>query len=105
MKIKYVFILFFSILLVGCSSTRFVVDVSSIQHEKAGNKVFIAPGMKDVNINNLQFKEYSAYIIKALQKKGFTVVDNIDDADQVIMLAYGVSNPQTYTRNTHPVST
>jgi uncharacterized protein YcfL len=38
MKIKYVFILFFSILLVGCSSTRFVVDVSSMQHEKLATK-------------------------------------------------------------------
>lgn len=85
---------------IGCKSINFVVDISSINHnETAGNKVFIAPGMKDVAINDLQFQEFSNYIKKALIKKGFEIVNTIDDADQVVMLAYAISNPQNYTRN------
>jgi len=85
--------LFFAI---GCA--HYEVMVSSINHnETVSNKVFVAPGMKDVAINDLQFQEFSNYIKKALIKKGCEIVNTIDEADQVVMLAYAISGPQNYT--------
>lgn len=88
-------LLFFAI---GCA--HYEVMVSSINNnETAGNKVFVAPGMKDVAINDLQFQEFSNYIKKVLIKKGFAIVNTIDEADQVVMLVYAISGPQNYTAN------
>ena len=75
---------------------KYLVNISSLKKEGEtfnDRKYFIAPGMKDVNQGDLQFNEYSAYVKRALEQKGFNVVDRQEDADAVIFLSYGVGNP------------
>ena len=80
---------------VGCGD-RFFVNVDSISSGElfAGSKCIILP--LDPNItptNNLQFKEYTSYIRRALQNKGYELTDNINEAKVVVFLKYGVSGP------------
>jgi len=73
MRINYVFAVIIIATHIGCASTRFVVDVSSIKVDNnIGKKVFVAPG-NNVSINDVQFIEYSGYVKKALVKNGFTL--------------------------------
>lgn len=85
------------VIFVGCTTTKFVVDVSSLS---VGNndkkKIFIVPADKNVNINDVVFLEFAKYVGKALSKNGFIVVDNLDEADQVLFLGYAISEPQSY---------
>jgi hypothetical protein len=99
MRINYVFAVIIIATHIGCASTRFVVDVSSIKVDNnIGKKVFVAPG-NNVSINDVQFIEYSGYVKKALVKNGFTIVDSIDESDQVVLLGYAISGPQSYTES------
>lgn len=99
MKKYYYFIVLVIVTHIGCASATFVVDVSSITTSNhSGKKVFVVPG-NNVAINDIQFIEFSGYIKKALVKKGFTVVDSIDESDQVVLLGYAISGPQSYTEN------
>lgn len=89
----------FSLLLVivnftGCGVTpMFNVKVDSIGNQNGKNKYILLSGMKDVNDNNLQFKEFAKYLDNALQQKGF-IKTNYENADIAIFLLYGISEPK-----------
>ncbi|MCX8124740.1 MAG: hypothetical protein N3F66_11365, partial [Spirochaetes bacterium] len=98
-NIIFYFLIIITSNLMGCS-TYFVVDISSYgTNVTSPTKVFIAPGDQKVTINDVAFIEYAGYVAKALSKNGFIVVNNLDDADQVVLLWYAISDPKSQTIN------
>jgi len=54
------------------------------------------PADKDTSPNDLQFQEFSGYINKALISQGFTPTENIEEAELVIFLGYGIGEPEEH---------
>lgn len=85
----------------GCATTRklpFSVYVDSISAEGAGAKksYILLPGNKDASAEELQFKEYAAYVQRALVEKGFVPEDRFEKADIAIFLTYGIGDPKEH---------
>ena len=77
--------------LTGCMAHyRVVVDSLSSLPTLAGQKAFIMPGNKDTIVSDLQFQEFAGVLASALRKQGVETVDNLEQADQVVLLTYGV---------------
>ena len=87
------FLIFWSI--VGC--TRFVVNVDSIKGQSApiGATYCLLSGMEGVSSSDLQFREFSQYVNRALSKKGYIQTDNIKEAKLAVFLLYGIGPPKT----------
>jgi hypothetical protein len=84
------------VLISGC--TTYNVNVSSIKADNnVGKTYFIYPADKKVNPNDLLFKEFSDDVKFALKKKGYINVNDDQEADQIILLTYGISDPKTKT--------
>jgi len=82
--------------LVGCATTTpFSVNVDSINRTNlpSGTKYMIASGNKDVNQDDLQFMEYVSYVKRALMLNNFLLVKNVNEADVLIFLSYGIGEP------------
>lgn len=73
----------------------FHVNVDSISSGEllSGSKCIILP-IDPNSVSQLQFKEYSQYIKRALEKKGYRIADSMDEARLVIFLKYGISEPE-----------
>ena len=85
-------------LLAGCAGPRYIVTVNSISSENASQKkkYILLPGLKTVTIDDLQFKEFASFVIRALTSKGYSLVSNIDNAEIVIFLGYGIGEPKEH---------
>jgi hypothetical protein len=99
MKFK-IFIIGISIILVhACAGIpTYVVDIDSINSPGAGikNRYVLLPGEEGINKENLQFKEYAAYVERALSDKRFVKADDVNDANIAIYLSYGIGDPQEH---------
>jgi hypothetical protein len=98
-KLIYLFVM--ALLMSGCATCQkleFVTFVDSINSTvpMLGKKYIILSGLKDVNINDLQFKEFSTYVNRALESKGYEIAKNINDADIVITLIYRIGEPKEH---------
>ena len=83
----------------GCATTpRFRVGVDSISSDAAPRKktYVLLPSNNDTSAEDLQFKEFAAYVHRALGSQGFTVAPSIEQADITIFLAYGIGDPQRH---------
>ncbi len=85
--------------LAGCLSLLprpYYVQISGISgnQQPATRTYFLIPGNQGTLPNDLQFKEFARYAKKALAAKGFREAD-LDKADLIIGLAYGISDPKT----------
>lgn len=80
---------------VGCGAP-FHVSVDSISSGEilSDSKCIILPIDPNAIDSQLQFKEYSQYIKRVLEKNGYKVTDRIDEAQLVIFLKYGISEPE-----------
>lgn len=81
----------------GCSfGPQYHVSVDSINNGSATvNKTcYIGSGMENITIDDLKFKEFSVYVERALESRGYTVVDNLENAEIIILLGYGIGEPQ-----------
>lgn len=89
---------FVAALLSGCA-TQFRVNVDSLSSESAtGKKSYILlPSNKNTTPGDLQFKEFAAYVHRALLAQGFTQVESLEKADIAIFLAYGIGDPQEHS--------
>jgi len=97
-KVKYLFVILFLILLQGCiANPKYHIDIDSISatNSKVGNSFILIPGTKEIKEGDLQYQEFSGYIIKALESKGYKKVSSILDADLAIYLVYGIGDPET----------
>jgi hypothetical protein len=85
--------------LAGCATVpKFVVSVDSINNNEpvAQKSVVVTPGMKEISPEDLQFKEYASYVKRELSSKGYVLSDNMQTADVVVFLGYGISQPQEH---------
>jgi len=82
------------LLLSGCAS--YDVRVSSIagNDSASGGTYYILSGAKDVDSNDLQFKEYANYIDCAMAGKGYTRTKDFNRADIALFLSYGIGDPK-----------
>lgn len=95
-----ILLLFIILSLNGCatSPSKYYVYVDSIN---AGStlpekKAVILTGMKDVAQNDLNFKEFSSYLERALISRGYQVTTNPEEAKIGIFLSYGIGNPEKH---------
>ncbi len=90
---------FILLLFTGCAmKPRYVVDVNSIGDIHHKIKYVLMSGLKNTPTTNLEFQEYTKYIDKALQKKGF-IKSDFKNANVAIFLRYGISGPQKHTES------
>jgi len=96
---KVIFILSAILLLVqGCAiGPQFHVNVDSISAPEATSKTkyVLLPGVKGVEVTDLQYREYSGYVERALNSIGYTQAPNFSEANIAIFLGYGIGEPQT----------
>lgn len=87
----------FSTFVFGISCASFSVSVDSMRNTEAivGTSVFIYPGDAEINVNDLLYKEFERIVEVALISQGFTIANDHDEADQIVFLMYGISDPQT----------
>jgi hypothetical protein len=82
----------------GCAiQPQCEVSVNSINNGISSiNKIcYIGSGMEKVSIDDLKFKEYSTYLKRSLESRGYKITDSLDNAEVIILLRYGISEPQT----------
>ncbi len=94
--IQGIFLLLITATLLFSCSTTIKID-SYANNETQKKKFIIRPGNTNVSPNDLQFSEFSKYIIRALQKKNYVSVNSIDAADIIILLDYYMGNGQDHT--------
>jgi len=88
-----------SLVLTGCSIIRqqpFNILVNSLASPEAELKrtYILLPGNPGMTVDDLQFKEYAAYVTRALYAKGFLPVNYGEQPDVAIFLSYGIGNPE-----------
>ena len=87
------------VLMLGCAvGPKFFVKVDSLSNPKVSSeKTYILfPGLKDVDPNDLQFKEYASYVEKALTSAGYIKANDLKDARIAIFLSYGIGDPKEH---------
>ncbi len=94
------------LLVAGCAALgpQFHVSVDALRDAQAPEKrtYVLYPGLKDVDANDLQFREFAVYVHRALQTKGFVPAQDGGPADVVIFVSYGIGDPQT-TYYSYPI--
>ncbi|OXU14851.1 hypothetical protein [Sedimentisphaera salicampi] len=97
---KLVALLVLPFLLLGCG-THFKIYVDSINSGSTTNNLeyFIASGMKGIYESDLQFKEFSDYVVKSLKSRGYKVTKNLEDAEAIVLLSYAISDPKEFTKS------
>lgn len=91
-------------LLYGCASlmhtrkSQFTVAVDAYGNDDylTSKKYLIAPGDSTIDENSLQFLEFSAILNKAMLAKEYVETKDWFDADLIVFLSYGISDPQEY---------
>jgi len=83
--------------LFGCATTRHAVNVDSITSPDAqpGSTYILVPGREGVAASDLQYREFAAYVDRALQARGFAPASSPDRAEMAVLLNYGIGEPQT----------
>jgi len=114
--ILVVFVVFI-LLIGGCATIPTPVQPAGLYYDVKVNSIAVADAdlknktyvltsaLKEVSVDDIQFKEFARYIENALSKKGYKRVDS-KNADMIIRLAYGIGEPkietdtQSYTAST-----
>ena len=87
------------LLVSGCATVQpqFHVKVDSISDRSVDKNLYILlPGNKDTKAEDLQFKEYAAYVNRALIKQGFVPAESFEKANIAIILVYGIGDPKEH---------
>jgi len=90
-----------SALVAGCATTgqpNFNVAVDSLASLDAASKktYLLIPGNDGVTWDDLQFQEYATYLMRVLTAQGYMSAESAEDADLVIILSYGIGDPETH---------
>lgn len=86
-------------IIVGCAAgSKYNVTIDSIcSPDTSTKKIYVLlPIAKDVGPNDLQFREFSSYVERALHSAGFVKAVNLNDANIAIFLNYGIGDPQDH---------
>jgi hypothetical protein len=93
------FLLCFLITLIGCATQKSDVRIDSIKSYDAkslGNHILMIPAMKDVDIDDLQFKESHLHLMRALIIAGYEPgIKNLAEVDLGVLFHYGIGEPKT----------
>lgn len=100
-RIRPAVILSLFALLSGCATVRppqihVTVDSLSASTQASRKHFVLLPGNKDTPATDLQFREYAAYINRALVSRGYVPAEGIEKADLAIFVVYGIGNPQQH---------
>lgn len=90
-----------AVLLLGCGGrTKFIVRVDSLRDASPAaekNSYLLLPANdKELNLDDLQFKEFGAYVQRALKTRGYTIPAKPEDLQVIILMGYGIGEPQTH---------
>lgn len=86
------------IVLQGCAtSPKFRVNIDSISAPESSLKTsyVLLPGVKGIEMSDLQYREYASYVDRALISEGYTKASSFKEADIAIFLGYGIGDPET----------
>jgi len=84
------------ILISSCATYYVYVDSISSNLTQDRKSYVLLPGNKGTPVSDLQFKEYTAYVNRALLSQGFITAKTLDEADVAIFLLYGIGDPQEH---------
>ncbi|OGS19054.1 MAG: hypothetical protein A2219_03700 [Elusimicrobia bacterium RIFOXYA2_FULL_50_26] len=96
-QIIFTILVFFCMLMTGCTATtRYCVMIDAINGKQPINKkcCYIFPGFKDLPSDDLQFLEYKGHVKHGLQAKGYSVVEDVNEANIIVFLTYGIGEPK-----------
>ena len=95
---KYLIVAVIAFLQACAVGPQFHVNVDSISAPEATSKTkyILLPGVKGVEAGDLQYREYAAYVERALISKGYTKASSFAEADIAIFLGYGIGDPETH---------
>lgn len=96
-----------TLLLTGCATYRttinYDVDVNSIcDHQyitgdsSYSGKCLLLPAERNTDIHDLEYKEYSMYVQRALISMGYTMVKKSEYPDVIVYLDFGVGEPKEH---------
>ncbi|WP_138223146.1 hypothetical protein [Nibricoccus aquaticus] len=88
------------LLLAGCAAPSYLVRVDAINDPASAPALrtyTLASGSKDLDPATLQFREASALLRNALNRRGYTEAPLPADAALNITIAYGIGQPETRT--------
>ena len=86
----------------GCATVpivlTFEISVDSINNNEVlvQKSCVVTSGLKEVPTEDLQFKEYATYVKRALTLKGYILSEDMQTADIVVFLGYGIGEPKEY---------
>ena len=86
-----------AMILSGCA-TMYSVSVDSITSNEpvSGKSCIVVPQNNSTSPEDLQFKEFSAYVKQALVLKGYTLSEDNQIADVSVSLDYSIGGPQQH---------
>lgn len=101
MKKEYFIALLSCFLLSSCVSNKPYVTISALSSDKSvGKKYIIVPNDKSVwEKDQLVYTQLAKQAVESLSMQGFTLVDNKEQADQMVMLSYGRDGGVSTNRN------
>lgn len=86
-------------ILLGCAlGPMYNVKIDSISGLDTGTKkrYILLSGVKGVDPNDLQFREYASYVERALSSAGYVRTGDFKDANIAVFLAYGIGDPKDH---------
>lgn len=95
---KFLLIVVIALLQACAVGPQFHINVDSISAPEAVSKTkyILLPGVKGVEAGDLQYREYAAYVDRALISEGYIQSSSFADADVAIFLGYGIGEPETH---------
>ena len=109
MPVLRLLLLFAAFFLTGCG-TYYNVSVDSMRdiQQPSGSVYVVQPGTESVDPSDLLYREVVRQITPAFRSRGYTIVEDIQKADNIAFVSYWMDEPRvhistdTITR-THPV--
>ena len=81
-----------------CSGMHYELKVDSLSLPDGVSKTayLMYPGNRDVREDNLQYLEFAKLAEQALKRRGFSKKHKADSANIVVLLAYGIGEPENH---------
>lgn len=104
MKLYKVLIFIYVFVITGCATVgrqkiNVSVDSSASSYASEKKTYLLFPGEEGVTWNDPQFREYAAYLIRALNAQGYVAAKDVKEANVAVYLSYGMGDPQKHQTN------
>jgi hypothetical protein len=87
-----ILVLLVAVVLSGCVSYRVAVNGFSDPKYAGGHSYWLLSGKDNVSVNDLEFREYAAYLRRGLAQAGYSESATPDQADLAIFVSYGIGD-------------